>query len=186
MLAGMVELVDAPDSKSGSARSVGSTPTTRTIDRRSRFRRSAGGRSGIPDPAGPRKPELARPSTHRIVRPVQSFRGRPAVDPRPAAADRVILELGPGRCREPAGGPGGHQPELARAVLNARLRSAERRRQPRQRFRAPCQPQPIVVGVRPGRCASTIHRRRLSTVPDISLTAHDALRGKGGWSPDRW
>ncbi|EGL62536.1 hypothetical protein AGRO_4795 [Agrobacterium sp. ATCC 31749] len=26
----MVELVDAPDSKSGSARSVGSTPTTRT------------------------------------------------------------------------------------------------------------------------------------------------------------
>ncbi len=29
--AGVVELVDAPDSKSGSARSVGSTPTTRTI-----------------------------------------------------------------------------------------------------------------------------------------------------------
>ena len=28
--AGVVELVDAPDSKSGSARSVGSTPTTRT------------------------------------------------------------------------------------------------------------------------------------------------------------
>ncbi len=29
--AGVVELVDAPDSKSGSARSVGSIPTTRTI-----------------------------------------------------------------------------------------------------------------------------------------------------------
>ena len=29
--AGVVELVDAPDSKSGSERSVGSTPTTRTI-----------------------------------------------------------------------------------------------------------------------------------------------------------
>jgi hypothetical protein len=29
--AGVVELVDAPDSKSGSARSVGSSPTTRTI-----------------------------------------------------------------------------------------------------------------------------------------------------------
>ena len=28
--AGVVELVDAPDSKSGSARSVGSIPTTRT------------------------------------------------------------------------------------------------------------------------------------------------------------
>jgi hypothetical protein len=27
----VVELVDAPDSKSGSARSVGSSPTTRTI-----------------------------------------------------------------------------------------------------------------------------------------------------------
>ena len=31
--AGVVELVDAPDSKSGSERIVGSTPTTRTIDR---------------------------------------------------------------------------------------------------------------------------------------------------------
>ncbi len=30
-LAGVVELVDAPDSKSGSERSVGSTPTARTI-----------------------------------------------------------------------------------------------------------------------------------------------------------
>ncbi len=30
--AGVVELVDAPDSKSGSARSAGSTPATRTID----------------------------------------------------------------------------------------------------------------------------------------------------------
>ena len=30
-LAGVAELVDAPDSKSGSARSVGSIPTTRTI-----------------------------------------------------------------------------------------------------------------------------------------------------------
>ncbi len=29
--AGVVELVDAPDSKSGSERSVGSSPTTRTI-----------------------------------------------------------------------------------------------------------------------------------------------------------
>ncbi len=29
-LAGVVELVDAPDSKSGSERSVGSTPTART------------------------------------------------------------------------------------------------------------------------------------------------------------
>ncbi len=29
--AGVVELVDAPDSKSGSERSVGSIPTTRTI-----------------------------------------------------------------------------------------------------------------------------------------------------------
>ena len=29
--AGVVELVDAPDSKSGSVRSVGSTPTARTI-----------------------------------------------------------------------------------------------------------------------------------------------------------
>ncbi len=29
--AGVVELVDAPDSKFGSARSVGSIPTTRTI-----------------------------------------------------------------------------------------------------------------------------------------------------------
>ena len=32
--AGVVELVDAPDSKSGSARSVGSIPTTRTSRRR--------------------------------------------------------------------------------------------------------------------------------------------------------
>jgi hypothetical protein len=31
--AGVVELVDAPDSKSGSARSVGSSPTARTIIR---------------------------------------------------------------------------------------------------------------------------------------------------------
>jgi hypothetical protein len=30
--AGVVELVDAPDSKSGSARSVGSSPTARTTD----------------------------------------------------------------------------------------------------------------------------------------------------------
>lgn len=32
--AGVVELVDAPDSKSGSERSVGSIPTTRTIFRK--------------------------------------------------------------------------------------------------------------------------------------------------------
>lgn len=37
--AGVVKLVDAPDSKSGSARSVGSIPTTRT--------------TGIPDIADP-------------------------------------------------------------------------------------------------------------------------------------
>jgi hypothetical protein len=30
--AGVVELVDAPDSKSGSARSVGSIPTSRTMN----------------------------------------------------------------------------------------------------------------------------------------------------------
>jgi hypothetical protein len=30
--AGVVELVDAPDSKSGSERSVGSSPTARTIE----------------------------------------------------------------------------------------------------------------------------------------------------------
>jgi hypothetical protein len=30
LIAGVVELVDAPDSKSGSARSVGSIPTART------------------------------------------------------------------------------------------------------------------------------------------------------------
>ena len=61
--AGVVELVDAPDSKSGSARSVGSIPTTRTIHlpvrvlrtTRPRFSASAvRGERAAKGPVGPR------------------------------------------------------------------------------------------------------------------------------------
>ncbi len=84
--AGVVELVDAPDSKSGSARSVGSIPTARTTSQACRYQPVAVGRFQLRDTLTSRSAMQTPPPISEPAQTGSPRRRQPTMVSDPASA----------------------------------------------------------------------------------------------------